>query len=203
MGCKGTNCKCGELRQALAAAIDYIDAIPGHDFFKISMFGRGWIDGLLEKDSKPCGGCGRVTLCPGEECEFCQYIYMHEHSVSVPGTPKEETPPGRIGILTPDHLQALEDVRDGADVYSRLVAERLRILEKEGYVQIVDPMADIPGNQQQPFFGAIATQKGKDLLDTLEKTARAAMKAMNFGFVYSGQEPPFKLDEINNWSEDK
>ena len=67
-------------------------------------------------------------------------------------------------MLTVFERQALEAVKDGGDVFDRATATVLRGLEPDGFVEICEVMGDYPGEQRQPYFGAIVTRKGKRAL---------------------------------------
>ena len=67
--------------------------------------------------------------------------------------------------LTKKEKDALEQVRDGADVYDYGIALTLRALEKRGLVTIVKAVSPPPGNRQQPYFGAIAKVKSNDAFE--------------------------------------
>ena len=62
--------------------------------------------------------------------------------------------------LTNDHKKALKAVQDGADVFGYGIAEKLRECEREGFVEICDAVGNYPGASQQPYFGAVLTEKG-------------------------------------------
>lgn len=61
-----------------------------------------------------------------------------------------------MNTLTPEERAALKAVGKGADVYDRAIAIVLRRLEKRGLVTITRAMMPPPGDQRQPYFGAIA-----------------------------------------------
>ena len=67
-------------------------------------------------------------------------------------------------MLTIFERQALEAVKDGGDVFSRGTAVLLRGLEQEGLVEICDAQGDYDGKLCLPYFGAIITAKGKEVL---------------------------------------
>jgi len=66
--------------------------------------------------------------------------------------------------LTIFERQALEAVKDGGDVFSRGTAVLLRGLEQEGLVEICAAQGDYDGKLCLPYFGAIITAKGKEVL---------------------------------------
>lgn len=69
-------------------------------------------------------------------------------------------------------IKALISVQDGADIYSRLLAEQIREIEKQQpeYINICKPQAYTgDGSDQMPYFGAIATKSGRDFIDSLNK----------------------------------
>jgi hypothetical protein len=63
--------------------------------------------------------------------------------------------------LTEGSKTLLRQVSSGADVYGFRSAVFFRRAEKAGLVKICNAQADIPGEQQQPYFGCILTAKGK------------------------------------------
>ena len=68
--------------------------------------------------------------------------------------------------------QALEAVEEGADIYSYLLALKLREIERDrpGFVKIGKPMcAPVDGARTQPYFGCILTDGGREHLRTLEE----------------------------------
>lgn len=64
--------------------------------------------------------------------------------------------------LTTNHIKAMEGCRDGADIRSILDAKLLREVEAAHpeYIHIGPCAADIPGNERQPYFGALLTPAG-------------------------------------------
>lgn len=74
--------------------------------------------------------------------------------------------PNEIGLLT-----ALSAVENGADIYSYALAWRLREIEKEEpeLIEICRPMEDPPGDQQQPYFGCICKEEGRNRLRQLKR----------------------------------
>lgn len=70
-------------------------------------------------------------------------------------------------VLTESQWSALFSVAHGADIYDRQVAAALRNVEKlaPGLVDITKPMMyHGDGTDRVPYFGAIATKKGKAAL---------------------------------------
>lgn len=67
-------------------------------------------------------------------------------------------------------IKSLISVKNGADIYSRLLAGQLREIEKQHpeYIDICKPQ-DYTGDgaDQVPYFGAIATKAGCDYIDSL------------------------------------
>ena len=67
--------------------------------------------------------------------------------------------------LTAEHENALWAVRNGADVFSLLAAKLLRDCEKDGLVAITPAMGEYgDGTKREPYFGAVITGKGKEVL---------------------------------------
>lgn len=64
--------------------------------------------------------------------------------------------------LTDAHKQAMARVKNGGDVFAYETAQLLREVERHHPEMIVIERAksDIPGDQQQPYFGAILTAAG-------------------------------------------
>jgi hypothetical protein len=80
-------------------------------------------------------------------------------------------------------IEALDGIRDGADIYARHIAMQLREIQKlhPEYIDICKPMAyEGDGSDQVPFFGAIATPAGIEFLNTENifdsESARQAQK---------------------------
>lgn len=67
-------------------------------------------------------------------------------------------------MLDKIEINALKAVESGADIISRSLAITLRKLEKEGLVKIGETIGHYDPTRQLPYFGAIVTSKGKDLL---------------------------------------
>lgn len=66
------------------------------------------------------------------------------------------------------HFIAMRAVEDGADVYSRLIAELLTEVSRArpGWIEITKPMMyDGDGTDQVPYFGAILTPDGLEAMD--------------------------------------
>ena len=66
--------------------------------------------------------------------------------------------------LTKEQIKACRAVIDGADVYCRAIAVRLREVERDfpGYICITRARhAPKDGARQQPYFGAILTPLGR------------------------------------------
>lgn len=71
-------------------------------------------------------------------------------------------------------LAVLRSIRDGADIYSRALAKHLRSLHEAfpELIEITEPMMyDGDGTDQVPYFGAILTQAGKNVVEGLQATA--------------------------------
>jgi hypothetical protein len=64
--------------------------------------------------------------------------------------------------LTNAHKLAMAAVKNGADVFSYQAALLLREVERNNpeLITIVPAKSDIPGEQQQPYFGARLTAAG-------------------------------------------
>jgi hypothetical protein len=77
----------------------------------------------------------------------------------------------------PALLKALKATRRGADVYGYAAGTFMRECEKAGLVQIVPAMANVPGEQEQPYFGAVLTVEGRLFLKRFAHT-RARCAAM-------------------------
>jgi DNA-binding HxlR family transcriptional regulator len=70
-----------------------------------------------------------------------------------------------------DLVGLLRDLDNGCDIYSRMLANRVRWLEERGLVRIDEPRRCPPANKQQPYFGAQLNGKGRRLLGLLELQA--------------------------------
>ena len=68
--------------------------------------------------------------------------------------------------LSQAHLEAMLQVRNGADVFSLETARLLReVTDYDGFaVRIVEPMGEYDGASLQPYFGAILSKDGENLL---------------------------------------
>ncbi len=58
----------------------------------------------------------------------------------------------------------LEDLVDGADIYDLRAALFLRECERARLVRIVPAMKRAPGQERQPYFGAVLGPKGAELI---------------------------------------
>lgn len=72
-----------------------------------------------------------------------------------------------IEELTKEVCSAMELMRDGADVSSYAIAGTLRHIEKSNpdWLTICEPMGIYDGAGHVPYFGAILTAKGREVLD--------------------------------------
>lgn len=63
----------------------------------------------------------------------------------------------------PEHLKAMRQIRDGADVFAYGIAGTLREVERlwPELITITEPMGKYSGVGQLPYFGAILTPKGQ------------------------------------------
>lgn len=72
--------------------------------------------------------------------------------------------------LTKSEIRAMEAIVEGGDVYDHTVAINLRAVDRDfpKYV-VIGPAMRAPkdGAKQQPFFGAILTEKGKRVLESV------------------------------------
>jgi len=78
-------------------------------------------------------------------------------------------PKNEVFEYTAEHLEAMEAVRDGADVISYSLARRLREVEKTNpeYTWIRKLAGDYPNVMAKlPYFGCILTDQGKLFLDS-------------------------------------
>ncbi len=64
--------------------------------------------------------------------------------------------------LTNEHKRAMAAVKNGGDVFSYETAMLLREVERSHpeLIKIVPAKSNVPGEQQQPYFGAILTAAG-------------------------------------------
>ncbi len=70
--------------------------------------------------------------------------------------------------LTSDQIEFLRDCKGGADIWGYAEAKTGRELEELGLVTITSTMADVPGEQRQPYFGAITNKTGREALEKIE-----------------------------------
>lgn len=79
--------------------------------------------------------------------------------------------------LTGEEASALAAVKGGADVFSKLLARRLRDIHRRHpeLVTICDPMGDYDPVGQLPCFGAIATPKGVAFLSRRQRSVGRAV----------------------------
>jgi len=75
-------------------------------------------------------------------------------------------PAGALSALTHEEVAALELVRAGADVWGYGEAMALRSVQKKapGLITICKAMEQPAGHLRRPYFGAIATSKGRAAL---------------------------------------
>jgi len=75
--------------------------------------------------------------------------------------------------LTAGEYAALCAVRDGADIFNRSLAARLRAIERAHptFLDICPPMGTYGVNDVYPYFGAICTAEGKRALTQYEDAA--------------------------------
>jgi len=66
-----------------------------------------------------------------------------------------------------ERMELLARIGEGADIWGYTEAQQARQLEKLGLVRIVEPMADPPGNERQPYFGVVLTAAGRTTLRSL------------------------------------
>ena len=69
---------------------------------------------------------------------------------------------------TKEHLEAMEAVREGADVTGYLLAKTLREVEGANpeYIWIGERAGDYPNMKEKlPYFGCILTDEGRAFLD--------------------------------------
>lgn len=80
-------------------------------------------------------------------------------------------------VLDPRSASLLGDVLDGADIYDLGDARLCRGLEKDGLVDCV-PAQQAPkdGAKRQPYFGCIATKKGRKELKMYRTAAQDGEK---------------------------
>lgn len=90
--------------------------------------------------------------------------------------------------LTKDQLTILKLIRNGADVWGYVDAGVIRGLEKThgSLINIVKAVADPPGHERQPYFGAICTLEGKRLLAWLNNPAWP-FKSKHWAFIWRKQ----------------
>ena len=72
--------------------------------------------------------------------------------------------------LTSDEIKELVGIAyTGADVWGYANAMHLRAVQRKAphLLIIGDAMQKVPGHMRQPYFGAIATQAGRDFLAAL------------------------------------
>lgn len=75
--------------------------------------------------------------------------------------------------LTSDQLKFLKDCEGGADVWGYRDAQVGRELEALGLVIITSAMADVPGEKQQPYFGAITNKSGRKILKGISSALKS------------------------------
>lgn len=78
-------------------------------------------------------------------------------------------------ILTNEHCNALVAILDGADVYSIRLAKALREIQRRApHLVSIVPAKNAPRNgaARPPYFGAIATPSGRQVLVELRHTVR-------------------------------
>ena len=70
--------------------------------------------------------------------------------------------------LTQEHVEAMEAIRNGADVGNRVIAMRLREIERERpeLISIGELQGDYDGAGRLPYFGAILTDEGIHFLNS-------------------------------------
>lgn len=75
--------------------------------------------------------------------------------------------------LTKEQIAAMREVKDGADIFNRALAVRLREVQHNhpNYITIVRPVGGANSHGARPYFGAILTQRGLDAI-TPRKLAR-------------------------------
>lgn len=74
--------------------------------------------------------------------------------------------------LTKDEIAELAAIADtGADVWGYINARNLREVERKAphLIIIGSAMQNVPGHMQQPYFGAIATDAGREFLANLPR----------------------------------
>lgn len=69
--------------------------------------------------------------------------------------------------ITPDEIDALRQIQDGADVHSYVLAKRLREVEQR-FPELLEigplRMYKGDGTDRLPYFGAILTAKGRAVI---------------------------------------
>lgn len=77
--------------------------------------------------------------------------------------------------LTKEQIAAMREVKDGADIFNRAIAVRLREVQRNhpNYLTIV-PAVMGTQNGARPYFGAILTARGVDAITTRKTTRRTA-----------------------------
>lgn len=75
--------------------------------------------------------------------------------------------------LSHEEIAELAAVAQGADVWGYGNAKRLRSVQKKAphLISICKAMEKPPGHMRQPYFGAIATEAGRDFLNALNVPA--------------------------------
>lgn len=73
--------------------------------------------------------------------------------------------------LTTDEIAELRGVVKGADIWGYGNAKRLRSIQQKApqLIDIVPAMEKPPGEQQQPYFGCIATAEGRQFLRAIKR----------------------------------
>lgn len=79
----------------------------------------------------------------------------------------------KVDVLSLDEVDALRAVAEGADVYAYGIARHLRSVQKKrpSYIRIGRAKHRPPGEEQQPYFGAIATDGGKRFIQRIDGAA--------------------------------
>jgi len=96
------------------------------------------------------------------------YLSSHGNPLNIM---PEETKAVEGYTLTVAEAIALADIREGADIISYVLAELLRKLESKypDLLTITKPMGEYSVKERLPYFGAILTQKGSEVLNALKK----------------------------------
>jgi len=75
--------------------------------------------------------------------------------------------------LTPEEAEELSKITEGADISCPIIARALRAIERDKpwAIHIVPPMGRYSGKGHVPYFGAIATNEGREAIERAAQPA--------------------------------